>query len=102
MIGEALALDHVGDYRDELLAKQAEALQALASRQARGAFGNINRLRVTIPYRGAIQPDHSHGAGDKSRIPEQQASHLLKHTSSIRNWLTKKWPKAPGSKSHRR
>ena len=44
VIGEALALDRVGDYRDELLAKQAEALQALASRQARGAFGNINRL----------------------------------------------------------
>jgi tetratricopeptide (TPR) repeat protein len=44
VIGEALALDRAGDYRDELLAKQAEALQALASRQARGAISSINRL----------------------------------------------------------
>ena len=43
-IGEALALDRTGDYRDELLAKQTEALQAMAANQVRNALGNINRL----------------------------------------------------------
>jgi tetratricopeptide (TPR) repeat protein len=43
-IGEALALDRAGDYRDELLAKQTEALQAMATNHVRDAFGNLNRL----------------------------------------------------------
>jgi tetratricopeptide (TPR) repeat protein len=43
-VGEALALDEGGDLRDELLAKQAEALQVMATNHARNAYGNINRL----------------------------------------------------------
>lgn len=43
-IGEALALDRAGDYRDELLTKQNEAFQAMASLQAGAALGKINRL----------------------------------------------------------
>jgi tetratricopeptide (TPR) repeat protein len=43
-IGEALALDRAGECREELMSKQAEALQAIAESHARNAFGNINRL----------------------------------------------------------
>lgn len=53
-IGEALALDRTADYRDELLAKQMEALQAMEASQARNAYGNINRLggHHALPGRG--------------------------------------------------
>jgi Flp pilus assembly protein TadD len=44
VIGEALALDRGGHLRDELLAKQSEALQAMAASHARDAFWNLNRL----------------------------------------------------------
>jgi tetratricopeptide (TPR) repeat protein len=43
-IGEALALDRAGECREELMSKQAEALQAIAQSHAQNAFGNINRL----------------------------------------------------------
>jgi tetratricopeptide (TPR) repeat protein len=44
MIGEALALDQGGHLRDELLAKQSEALEATSASQARSAFLHLNRL----------------------------------------------------------
>jgi tetratricopeptide (TPR) repeat protein len=43
-VGEALALDRAGEYREELLAKQTEALQTMATSHVRNAYGNINRL----------------------------------------------------------
>jgi tetratricopeptide (TPR) repeat protein len=53
-IGEALALDRAGDYRDELLTRQNEAFQAMASLHERAALGNINRLsgHHALPGRG--------------------------------------------------
>jgi tetratricopeptide (TPR) repeat protein len=53
VLGEALALDRAGDYRDELLAKQSEALQAMASDHLLEAQRTLNRLtgHHTLPGR---------------------------------------------------
>jgi tetratricopeptide (TPR) repeat protein len=44
IIGEALALDRAGECREELLSKQSEALQALASEHLRDMRNGIERL----------------------------------------------------------
>jgi Tfp pilus assembly protein PilF len=44
VIGEALAFDRSGEFRDELLSKQGEALRGLATAHVNYARNNLNRL----------------------------------------------------------
>jgi tetratricopeptide (TPR) repeat protein len=44
MVGEALALDRAGDFREELLAKQTEALQLASASHLRAASNGLLRL----------------------------------------------------------
>jgi tetratricopeptide (TPR) repeat protein len=56
VIGEALALDHAGEFRDELLGKQGEALRGISAANVSAARSNLNRLsgHFALPGRSPI------------------------------------------------
>jgi Flp pilus assembly protein TadD len=58
MVGEALALDRTGAFREELLQKQAEALQVTSANQLRNAFSSIQQLsgHHALPGREHLAP----------------------------------------------